>query len=83
MASLRLFWAPDTRAICDVNFIETANPALSSDGDIIFEPEDNRWSDWLNIALDCSNSDALFVADMFVFITILTPSMSHPLARVF
>lgn len=66
------------RAIWEFNFIDTARPALSSAGEVIFEPEDKRERDLLNSALDWPNSCALVSADMFVFITILTPSLSHP-----
>jgi len=67
-----------------VRFIETAKPALSSAGEVIFDPEDKRASEALNLELDCPNNCAVDCADMFVFITILlTPSMSHPLAEVF
>jgi len=60
--------------------METARPALSSAGELIFDPDDNRASDWLNRALDCPSNPAVVCADMFVFMTILlTPSLSHPL----
>ena len=55
----------------DTRFIDTAKPALSSAGDVIFEPEDNRASDWLSMSLDCVNSEAVFSADVFVLITML------------
>jgi hypothetical protein len=59
--------------------METARPALSSAGELIFDPDDNRASDWLNRALDCPSNPAVVCADMFVFMTILlTPSLSHP-----
>jgi hypothetical protein len=51
---------------------------------VIFEPEDKRASDALNLELDCPSNCAVVNADVFVFITILlTPSMSHPLRGVF
>src|SRR6266540_3575391 len=56
------------RLICASNRIATAKPAASSSGEIIFEPEDRR---------------ALLWADVFVLITIKTPSMSHPVWRGF
>jgi len=59
--------------------MDTAKPALSSAGEVIFEPEDKRARDLLNSELDWLSSCALVCADMFVFITILTPSLSHPL----
>jgi hypothetical protein len=59
--------------------MDTARPALSSAGEVILEPEDKRERDLLNSELDWLNSCALVCADMFVFITILTPSLSHPL----
>jgi hypothetical protein len=40
------------RAIWALSFIETAKPALSSAGETIFDPDDKRASDWLNMALD-------------------------------
>jgi hypothetical protein len=46
---------------------------------MIFEPEDRRASDLLNAVLDSESNRALLCADMFVLMTILTPSMSHPL----
>src|SRR5271169_5482171 len=74
-----LFEAAVTRPICAVNCTDTARPALSSAGEVIFEPEDKRASDWLNIELDCANRLADVCADMFVFmIILLTPSLSHP-----
>jgi hypothetical protein len=48
-------------------------------GAVIFEPEDKRDSDLLNCELFADSSRALVFADVFVLMTILTPSMSHPL----
>jgi hypothetical protein len=67
------------RAIWAFNFIETARPALSSSGEVIFEPDDRRARDLLNIVLEAWSNVALDCADVFVLMTILTPSMSHPL----
>jgi hypothetical protein len=84
MASATFPAAAVLSPIWDTKFIETARPALSSAGELIFDPEDKRASDMLNAELDCSSNDAVDCADMFVFITILlTPSMSHPLRGVF
>jgi hypothetical protein len=47
-----LLLAASTREIWAFNFIETANPALSSAGEVIFEPEDKRARDLLNIEVD-------------------------------
>ena len=58
------------RDICAVNFIETAKPALSEAGEVIFDPDDRRWSDWLNAVEDCISSEAAFCADRFVLMTI-------------
>src|SRR6185436_10008822 len=63
--------------------METARPATSSSGETILEPEDKRASDLLNSALDSDSNRALVCADMFVLMTILTPSMSHPLRGIF
>jgi hypothetical protein len=57
--------------------MDTARPALSSAGEVIFEPEDKRARDWLSILEDCMSSWALFSAAKFVFITI-TLSVSRP-----
>jgi hypothetical protein len=68
------------RAIWAFNFIETANPALSSAGEVIFEPEDKRARDLLNMALDCPSNVALDCADVFVFMTITDSFHESPLA---
>jgi hypothetical protein len=62
--------------------METAKPALSSAGEVTFEPEDKRASDWLNMALDWASNVAVDCADMFVFITILTLSVSRPVKGI-
>src|ERR1700723_3827242 len=49
---------------------ETARPALSSAGEVIFEPEDKRASDCCSAALDWLNNVAVFIADVFVLTTI-------------
>jgi hypothetical protein len=66
--------------------MDTANPALSSDGEFTLEPDDNSSSDLLSMLLDFSNSEEVCSADTFVFITnpiLTTPSVSHPLRGVF
>ncbi|MFO1475823.1 MAG: hypothetical protein U1F98_04125 [Verrucomicrobiota bacterium] len=78
MAFPTLFDAASMRDICAFNFIETARPALSSAGEVIFEPEDSLARDLLNSELEAPSKPALVCADMFVLMTILTPSMSHP-----
>jgi hypothetical protein len=52
MALPTLLAAAVLRPIWAVNCIETAKPALSSDGEVIFDPEDKRASEALNLALD-------------------------------
>jgi len=59
-------------------FIETAKPALSSAGEVIFEPEDKRASDWLNMELDWASNVAVDCADMFVLITITNSFRESP-----
>ena len=78
MALPTLFDAASMRAICAFNFIETAKPALSSAGEVIFEPDDNRASDWLNLVEDCMSSVALPCADRFVLITITNSFRESP-----
>jgi hypothetical protein len=46
---------------------------------MIFEPEERRCTDLAKLADEAASSEALLSAAMFVLITILTPSMSHPL----
>jgi hypothetical protein len=58
--------------------METARPALSSAGEVIFEPEDNRANDWLNIVLDWLSKVALDSADVFVLITITNSFLESP-----
>src|ERR1019366_7793370 len=70
MALPTLFVAPSMRASCAFNFIETAKPALSFAGEVIFDPEDNRASDWLNLLEDCIRSVDAFCACRFVLMTI-------------
>jgi hypothetical protein len=57
--------------------MDTAKPALSSAGEVIFEPEDSSSKDVLKLELDCSRYWAVRSADMFVLITI-THSVSRP-----
>jgi hypothetical protein len=66
------------RAICAVNFMETAKPALSEAGEVIFDPDDRRWSDWLKLAEDCMSSEAAFCADRFVLMTITNSFRESP-----
>jgi hypothetical protein len=58
--------------------MDTAKPALSSAGEVIFEPEDKRASDLLNMALDWLNKVAVVCADMFVLITITNSFRESP-----
>ena len=55
-----------TRPNSEVNCMETASPAGSSAGEVIWEPEDRRWRDWLKAEEDCINCAAAFSAEMFV-----------------
>ena len=55
------------RAIWAVKFIETARPALSSAGELIFEPEDKRARDWLRLLEDCISSVALLSAPIGLY----------------
>ena len=57
--------------------METAKPAASSSGEVIFEPEDNRDSDLANMLDDSESNRELLAADTFVLITIMDPSVSH------
>ena len=50
--------------------IETARPALSSDGEVTFDPEDNCANEVDNIDVDCARYCAVDSADRFVLITI-------------
>src|SRR5664280_2151325 len=77
MALPTLLAAPSIRAIWAVNFMDTAKPALSSAGEVIFEPEDSRARDLLSSVEDWRSSWALLSADKFVLITI-TLSVSRP-----
>jgi hypothetical protein len=63
--------------ISATRFIDTARPALSSAGELIFEPEDKRERDALKAAEDFCSNDAVESADVFVLITI-TLSVSRP-----
>jgi hypothetical protein len=80
MALLTLFIAAPVRATWAFNFIETAKPAGSSEGEVICEPEDRRASDELKFALFLSNCEAAFNADMFVLMTITDSFHESPLA---
>jgi hypothetical protein len=42
-----------------LSFIDTANPALSSSGDVILEPEDSLDNDLLSCVEDCMSKLAL------------------------
>jgi len=64
--------------------METARPAESSEGEITFEPEDKRASDWLNLELEAPSKLAVWAADVFVLMTITADSFHEsPLAGVF
>jgi hypothetical protein len=54
-----LLLAASIRAISADSFIETARPALSSAGEVIFEPEDKRARDLLSCDEDCMSRLAL------------------------
>jgi hypothetical protein len=70
--ALFTFWlAAAIRLICASNRVETANPAASSSGDMLLDPEDNRDSDFANMLLDPPSIRALVWEDVFVLITIL------------
>jgi hypothetical protein len=73
-----LFLVALIRLICASNRNETAKPAGSSSGEPIFEPDDRRASDFANIELDSESNRALLWADIFVLITIRTPSIESP-----
>src|SRR5579885_1164475 len=66
------------RDIWAFNFMETARPALSSAGEVIFEPDERRCKDALRFAWECISSVAAFCADRLVLITIYTLSVSCP-----
>src|ERR1700750_1460718 len=78
MALPTLFVAASTREIWAVNFIETAKPALSAAGEVIFDPEDRRESDWLNLLEDCIRSAEAFCACRFVLMTITYSFLESP-----
>src|ERR1039457_923891 len=82
MALPTLLEAPSMRAIWAFSFIETASPALSSAGEVIREPEDNRASDWLNMEEECMSRVALLCADRFVLMTITLIRESPPLRGI-
>src|ERR1035438_4367758 len=66
------------RAICALSFIETAKPALSEAGEVIFDPDDRRWSDWLKLLEECISSVAVFCAWRFVLMTITNSFRESP-----
>jgi hypothetical protein len=79
-----LFMAAVLRPICAVKRIETAKPALSSDGEVTFEPEDKRASDLLNLELEAPSRLAVVCADVLVLMTITADSFHEsPLAGYF
>jgi hypothetical protein len=78
MALFTLFEAALMRDIWAVNFIETARPALSSAGEVIFEPDDKRSKEVLKLVCDCISSVAAFCADRFVLITITNSFRESP-----
>jgi len=57
--------------------METARPALSSAGEVTFEPDDKRARDLLSIEEDCMSRFALLCADRLVLMTIITLSVSR------
>ena len=63
--------------------METASPAASSAGEVIFEPEDKRASDLASMLEESASKLALLNADMFVLITMITLSVSHPVRGYF
>lgn len=62
-ALVRAGWAPKPT--------ETASPAASSDGVLVFEPEERRYSDLARLADEEANTEAPLSAAMFVLTTIL------------
>src|SRR3954470_23052887 len=78
MALPTLLFAALIRLICASKRKDTARPAASSSGETIFEPEDNRASDFCNIELDSESNRALLWADIFVLITIRLLPLSRP-----
>ena len=70
MALLMLFVAALVRLICASNRIDTANPAASSSGDTILDPDDRRANDLASFDEESDRSRALDCADVFVLMTI-------------
>src|ERR1700691_5212256 len=66
-----LFDAAVLSSCCATRFMDTARPALLSAGLVIDEPEDNSDSALLNALLDRLSNVAVFIADVFVLITML------------
>jgi hypothetical protein len=58
------------RLICASKRVETANPAASSSGEIIFDPEDKRDSDLLRAVDDSDRRRELVSAAVLVLMTI-------------
>src|SRR5258708_19608123 len=83
MALLTLALEAWVRLICASKRKETARPAASSSGDVIFEPEDRRASDFANMLCDAARLRAPVCADMFVLITITNSFLESPLAGSF
>jgi hypothetical protein len=54
--------------------MDTAVPAASSDGEAIFDPEDNLDSDFCNALVDSPKMRAAMDDPLFVLIIIITPS---------
>jgi hypothetical protein len=54
--------------------MDTANPALSSEGEVIFDPDERRWSDCASMFDECIKSVEVLCAWRFVLITITTYS---------
>ena len=73
-----LLLAALVRLICAAKFNDTAKPAASSAGVVIFDPEDKRASDLANIVEDCASKLALLWADIFVLITMTNSFRESP-----
>ena len=65
------------------NFMDTASPALSSAGDVIFEPDDSPCNEELRLLCDCISSVAALSADRFVLMTITNSFRESPQEGLF
>src|SRR5580692_10594144 len=80
MALVTFVAAAASRFMSAVRPTDSAKPAGSSEGDVIWEPEDNSASALFNMLVEPAKFVALVSAAIFVLITILTTlSLSHPL----